>query len=85
MPIIDVKGFNQFQEEIMVIDTNLNDEVDPKDEIIALKIEGVKRGEKISFQHPRFVELRTQYLAFLEAEVEEEEEETGRRGDGETE
>jgi hypothetical protein len=75
MPIIDVKGFNQFQDEIMVIDTNLNDEVDPKDEIIAIKIEGVKRGEKIPFQHPRFAELRTQYLAFLEAEVEEEKEE----------
>jgi hypothetical protein len=75
MPVIDVKGFNQFQEEIMVIDTNLNDEVDPKDEIIALKIEGVKRGEKIPFNHPRFVELRNQYLSFLEAEVEEEQEE----------
>ncbi len=77
MPVIDVKGFNQFQDEILVIDTNLNDEVDPKDEIIALKIEGVKKGEKISFNHPRFAELRNQYLAFLEAE--EEEEETGKR------
>ncbi len=70
MPVIDVKGFNQFQDEILVIDTNLNNEVDPKDEIIALKVGEVKRGEKIPFDHPRFVELRDQYLAFLEAEAE---------------
>ena len=71
MPIVDVKGFNQFQEEIMVIDTNLNGEVDPKDESIALKVEGLKRGEKIPYQHPRFVELRDQYLSFIEVEAED--------------
>jgi hypothetical protein len=68
MPALDVKGFNQFQEEILVIDTNLNGEIDPKDEIIALRVEGHKRGEKLDFHHPRFVELRAQYLAFLETE-----------------
>jgi hypothetical protein len=70
MPILDVKGFNQFQEEIMVIDTNLNDEVDPKDQIIAISVEGLKKGEAIPFNHPRFVELRDQYLSYLEAERE---------------
>ena len=68
MPLLDVKGFNQFQEEILVIDTNLNDELDPKDEAIAVQLEGMKRGEKIDYHHPRFVELRQQYLAFLETE-----------------
>jgi len=68
MPVLDVKGFNQFQDEILVIDTNLNDEIDPKDEFIAVAVVGMKRGEKIDFHHPRFVELREQYLAFLETE-----------------
>ena len=71
MPLLDVKGFNQFQEEILVIDTNLNDELDPKDEAIAVQLEGMKRGEKIAYHHPRFVELRQQYLAFLETEIKE--------------
>lgn len=71
MPILDVKGFNQFQDEILVIDTNLNGEIDPKDEMIALKLEGFKRGEKVPFKHPRFLELRNQYLAFLEVEDKE--------------
>ncbi len=74
MPILDVKGFNQFQEEILVIDANLNDEVDPKDQVIALNVEGVRKGEGIPFNHPRFMELRNQYLSFLEAEQEEEKE-----------
>jgi hypothetical protein len=63
---MDVKGFNQFQDEILVIDTNLNDEIDPKDEIIAVRVEGCRKGEKISFDHPRFVELREKYAAFLQ-------------------
>ncbi len=70
MPVLDVKGFNQFQDEILVIDTNLNDEIDPKDEFIAMAVEGMKRGEKIGFHHPRFAELRQQYQAFLEAQEE---------------
>jgi len=70
MPLLDVKGFNQFQDEILVIDTNLNDEIDPKDQGIAISVEGFRRGEKIDYHHPRFVELRQQYLAFLETEEE---------------
>jgi hypothetical protein len=70
MPPLDVKGFNQFQEEVLVIDTNLNNEIDPRDEVIALKIEGFRKGEKVSFHHPRFVELRDQYQAFLETKIE---------------
>lgn len=71
MPI-DVKGFNQFQDEILVIDTNLNDEIDHKDEVIALKIEGFRRGERMPFDHPRFLELQDQYQAFLETQIREE-------------
>jgi hypothetical protein len=71
MPPLDVKGFNQFQDEILVIDTNLNDEIDPKDEFIALRIDGHARGEKLDYHHPRFVELRENYLAFLETEERE--------------
>ncbi|MFO1462937.1 MAG: hypothetical protein U1F66_04110 [bacterium] len=69
MPTLDVKGFNQFQDEILVIDTNLNDEIDPKDEFIAVAVEGLPRGAKLDYHHPRFVELRRRYLAFLEAEA----------------
>ncbi len=65
MPTLDVKGFNQFQDEILVIDTNLNDEIDPKDEFIAVAVAGVPRGAKLDYQHPRFVELRERYRAFL--------------------
>ena len=68
MPI-DVKGFNQFQDEILVIDTNLNDEIDPKDEAIALRVEGFRRGERIPLDHPRFLELKDRYAAFLETQV----------------
>lgn len=68
---IDVKGFNQFQDEIMVIDTNLNNEIDHKDEVIALRLEGLRRGEKIPFDHPRFLELQDQYMAFLETQEKE--------------
>lgn len=71
MPIIDVKGFNKWQDEIMVIDQNLNDEVDPSDEFIAMNLADVKKGNKISWSHPRFKELRDEYLAFLKAEDEE--------------
>jgi len=71
MPIIDVKGFNKWQDEIMVIDQNLNDEVDPSDEFIAMNLADVKKGNKIPWGHARFKELRDEYLAFLKAEDEE--------------
>jgi hypothetical protein len=66
MPAIDVKGFNQFQNEVLVIDTNLNDELDPKDEIIAVSFEGFRRGQKVPADHPRLQELKARYLAFLQ-------------------
>ena len=69
MPTLDVKGFNQFQDEILVIDVNLNDEIDPQDQFIAAQVEGLKRGERIDYHHPRFVELRQRYSAFLEANL----------------
>ena len=72
MPIIDIKGFNRWQDEILVLDENLNDEVDPSDAFIALNLADVKRDTKISWQHPRFKELRDEYLSFLKAEDEEE-------------
>jgi len=71
MPVIDVKGFNKWQDEVMVIDQNLNDEVDPSDEFISMNLPDVKKGNKISWNHPRFKELRDEYLAFLKAEDEE--------------
>jgi len=71
MPILDVKGFNKWQDEIMVVDQNLNDEVDASDEFIAMNLEGEKKGNKISWSHPRFKELRDEYVAFLKAEEEE--------------
>ncbi len=71
MPVIDIKGFNKWQEEIMVIDQNLNDEVDPSDEFIAMNLADVKKGDKIPWSHPRFKELRDEYLAFLKAAEEE--------------
>jgi hypothetical protein len=71
MPVIDVKGFNKWQDEIMVIDQNLNDEVDASDEFIAMSLSDVKKGNKIPWSHPRFKELRDEYLAFLKAEDEE--------------
>lgn len=72
MSIINVKGFNKWQNEILVIDHNLNDEVDPSDEFIALNIPGIKKDTKIAWHHPRFQELRSEYAAFLKAEEEEE-------------
>ena len=65
---MDVKGFNQFQNEILVIDTNLNDEIDPKDEFIAVSVHGFGKGEKIPYDHPRFVELREKYADHLASE-----------------
>jgi len=65
---MDVKGFNQFQNEILVIDTNLNGEIDPKDEFIAVSLEGFERGQKVPLDHPRFVELRERYAVFLSVE-----------------
>ncbi len=72
MPVIDVKGFNKWQDEILVIDHNLNDEVDPSDLFIALNLPDIKKESKIPWSHPRFKELRDEYLAFLKAEAEEE-------------
>ncbi len=71
MPIIDVKGFNRWQDEVLVLDENLNGEVDPSDAFIALSLPDVKRDTKISWNHPRFKQLRDEYLAFLKAEEEE--------------
>jgi len=71
MSIIDVKGFNRWQEEILVIDHNLNGEVDPSDEFIILNVAGLKKEERVAWNHPRFKELREEYLAFLKAEEEE--------------
>ncbi len=71
MPIIDVKGFNRWQEEILVIDQNLNGEVDASDEFIALDLPDAKKEAKIAWGHPRFKELRDEYLAFLKAAEEE--------------
>jgi len=63
---VDVKGFHQFQNEIWVIDVNLNGVVDPEDVAIAMRLEGVRKGERIDFDHPRYVELREQYQKFLD-------------------
>jgi hypothetical protein len=71
MPLIDVKGFNKWQDEILVVDQNLNDEVDASDEFIALNIPDMKKGSKISWNHPRFKVLRDEYVAFLKAQEEE--------------
>ena len=64
---MDVKGFNQFQNEILVIDTNLSGAIDAKCEFIAVQVAGLGRGERIGYDHPRFVELREQYRKFLES------------------
>lgn len=72
MSVIDVKGFNQWQEEILVIDRNLNNELDPSDECIALNLPDLEKGTKVPWNHARFKILREEYLAFLEAEQEEE-------------
>lgn len=58
---LDVQGFNQFQDEIMVIDANLNGVIDPEDPAIAVKLQGHERGERVGFDHPRYVELRNEY------------------------
>ncbi len=71
MAIIDVKGFNRWQDEVLVLDENLNGEVDPSDAFIALNLPDVKRDTKIPWSHPRFKQLRDEYLAFLKAEEEE--------------
>ncbi len=71
MPIIDVKGFNRWQDEVLVLDENLNGEVDPSDGFIALNLPDLKRDSKISWHYPRFKELRDEYIAFLKAQEEE--------------
>lgn len=71
MPVIDVKGFNRWQDEVLVIDENLNAEVDPSDGFIAMNLPDVKRDSKILWSHPRFKELRDEYLSFLKAQEEE--------------
>ena len=65
MSNLDVKGFNQFQNEILVIDTNLSDEINQKDEFIAINLPGYKKGQKVPYDHPRLIELRDQYKNFL--------------------
>lgn len=71
MPILDVKGFNKWQDEVIVVDQNLNNEVDASDEFIAMNLADEKKGNKISWNHPRFKELRDEYVAFLKAQEEE--------------
>ena len=58
---LDVQGFNQFQDEIMVIDANMNGVVDSEDPAIAVKLEGYERGQRVEFEDPRYIELRNQY------------------------
>lgn len=58
---LDVKGFNQFQNEILVIDANLNGFIDPEDPAIALDLEGHDRGQRVEFEHPRYAALREKY------------------------
>ncbi len=70
MSVIDVKGFNRWQNEVVVIDHNLNGEVDPSDEFIALNLRDVKKESRVSWNHPRFKELRDEYLVFLKVEEE---------------
>jgi len=71
MPVIDVKGFNRWQDEVLVLDENLNGEVDPSDGFVAINLADTKRDAKISWSHPRFKELRDEYLSFLKAQEEE--------------
>ena len=59
---LDVSGFNQFQNEILVIDANLNGVIDAEDPAIAVKLEGHARGKRVEFENPRYVELRKRYL-----------------------
>lgn len=67
--MMNVTGFNQFQNEILVIDTDLNDEFDAKDEFIAINLPGFRRGEKIPRDHPRLLELKEKYAAHLAEEA----------------
>lgn len=61
MPAPDLKGFQQFQNEVQIIDTNLNGVLDPQDVVIALNIKGFRRGEKVPWEHPRFQALLQAY------------------------
>lgn len=63
---MDIKGFNQFQDEIHIIDTNLSDQLEETDIALAKNLPDLKRGQRISFDHPRFVELRRQYRQYLQ-------------------
>ena len=58
---LDVKGFNQFQNEILVIDANLNGLIDPEDPAIALELEGYDRGQRVEFEDSRYAALREEY------------------------
>jgi hypothetical protein len=62
---LDVAGFNQFQKEILVIDADMNGVIDPEDPAIALAVAGHARGERVEFEHPRYVKLREDYAASL--------------------
>jgi hypothetical protein len=66
MPPLDVAGFNQFKKEILVIDANMNSVIDPEDPAIALDLAGHARGERVEFEHPRYLELRRIYEKSLE-------------------
>lgn len=61
MKALDVAGFNQFQDEILVIDANLNGVIDPEDPAIATRLEGHERGQRVEFDFPRYVRLREEY------------------------
>ncbi len=61
MKALDVAGFNQFQDEILVIDANFNGVIDPEDPAIAIRLEGHERGQGVEFEHPRYRELRDRY------------------------
>jgi hypothetical protein len=63
---LDVQGFNQFQDEILVIDANMNGVVDPEDPAIAVRLEGHERGQRVEFKHPRYCQLRDQYSDSLQ-------------------
>jgi len=62
MSPLDVLGFNQFQNEILVIDANLNGVIDSEDPAIALSLEGHERGARVEFENSRYAELRAEYL-----------------------
>lgn len=69
MSELDIKAFNQFQNQVQVIDTNLNGVLDPQDVVIAIHLEGFRRGEKVPWDHPRLKELFQNYEACQRSEL----------------